>query len=186
MKRTYYINGVFGLTGSGKTTYLARCGALWVKHHSGVIYSNFPLKGAIRLDVENLGKFEPIPDSIMLIDEISLVCDCRQWKNFDSDLTYFFTHHRKHKCSIVWASQGFADADKKIRTLTDTLYHCYPWFGGFCAAYKVHKYCQLVRGSYDEGYSETRFPVLYRPKKWGKYFDTGYKKQLPVIPPVAW
>lgn len=183
--RKYWIRGVFGLTGSGKTTLLARAAAKHIKS-GGKVYSNFPLKGCYRLDIEKLGDFVPPENSLLLIDEISMICDCRQWKYFDSNLQYFFTHHRKHKCSIFWASQSFGDADKKIRNLTDKLYHCYSWHFGLCSAYPVEKFQRLEHFAYQEGYEESCLPLLYSPKKWGKLFDTDYKRELPPLDCSLW
>ena len=85
----YYIRGVFGLTGSGKTTFLARAAADHLKDGKPV-FSNFDLVGAYRISIDDLGRVALPADSLVLIDEISTVCDCRQWKSFDSDLVYFF------------------------------------------------------------------------------------------------
>lgn len=182
----YFIRGVFGLTGSGKTTFLAREAAYHMKKDLPV-FANFELKGAYKINVDELGKLALPVDSLVLLDEISLVCDCRDWKNFSSDLTYFFTHHRKNKCSVFWASQYFGDADKKIRNLTDRVYHVVPWFFGLSAAYPVEKVQYNENYQYIEGYSEGRFPVLYSPRKYGKLFDTcGGCRKLPPLPLEKW
>ena len=110
--------------------------------------------------------------ALVLIDEISTVCDCRDWKNFNSDLVYFFSHHRHLKCSVFWASQMFSDADKKIRNVTDRVYHVRRWLFGLSAAYPVEKFQRLEHWQYSEGYDEHRIPIIYSPKKYGYMFDT--------------
>lgn len=180
-----FVHGVFGLPGSGKTTFLAKYA--FDSFKKGVpVYSNFELIGAYKIDVlSDLGK-KDIHDCLVLIDEISLVCDCRDWKSFDSSLVYFFTHHRHYNVNIVWASQSWGDADKKIRNLTDKLYHCYRGSFGFCKAYHVYKYLRLENGQYLDGYDESRIPVLYRPSKYGKLFDTHVKRQLAPFDDIKW
>ena len=186
MSSKYFIRGVFGLTGSGKTTFLARAAARHL-NKGYPVFANFALQGAYKITVDNLGKVSLPPDSLVLLDEISLVCDCREWKNFSGDLVYFFTHHRKQKVSIFWASQNFGDADKKIRNLTDKVYRVVPWYFGLSAAYPVDKIQYNERYQYVEGYSERRFPVLYSPAKYGSMFDTlGGVKALPPVSLRKW
>lgn len=186
MRSKYFIRGVFGLTGSGKTTFLARAAAHHLKKGYPV-FANFELQGAYKISVDDLGKVALPFDSLVLLDEISLVCDCREWKNFSGDLVYFFTHHRKLKCSVFWASQNFGDADKKIRNLTDRVYRVVPWFFGLSAAYPVEKIQYNEGYQYIEGYAENRLPLLYSPKKYGAMFDTlGGTRTLPDIPLEKW
>ena len=83
------IFGVFGLPRSGKTTYLCKIAKSYIKR--GIrVYSNFPCHGCYKLDFSKLGRFD-FSNCVLLIDEISLVADSRDWKNFNSDLVYFFT-----------------------------------------------------------------------------------------------
>lgn len=186
MSTKYFIRGVFGLTGSGKTTFLARAAARHLKKGYPV-FSNFGLLGAYKISVDELGKLSLPCNSLVLLDEISLVCDCREWKNFSSDLVYFFTHHRKLKCSVFWASQNFGDADKKIRNLTDRVYRVVPWYFGFSAAYPVNKVQYNEGYQYIEGYQEFPLPLIYSPAKYGKLFDTlGGTRELPPLPLSKW
>ena len=93
--------GVFGLPRSGKTTFLAKVSkqALAGKKQLSVgggawkvaigdfapyahVYSNFPLQGCERIEFKDLGKYDTTR-SLILIDEISLFCDARDYKNFD-------------------------------------------------------------------------------------------------------
>ena len=87
------INNIFGLPGSGKTTFLAWAAARAMQGkflHCGKIplqsipryknvFSNFPLKGAMRLDIETLG-YVAYPESLLLIDESVLLADSRDYK----------------------------------------------------------------------------------------------------------
>ena len=71
------IQGVFGLPRSGKSTYLARLAKKGFKKYERV-YSNFYIKGCYQLDFDTLGKVE-YKNCLILIDEISLFCDCRSY-----------------------------------------------------------------------------------------------------------
>lgn len=186
MSTKYFIRGVFGLTGSGKTTFLARAAARHLKKGLPV-FANFGLQGAYKITVNDLGKMSLPPDSLVLLDEISLVCDCREWKAFSGDLVYFFTHHRHLKCSVFWASQNFGDADKKIRNLTDRVYRVVPWYFGLSAAYPVNKVQYNESYQYIEGYQEGPLPLLYSPARYGQMFDTlGGTRDLPALPLEKW
>lgn len=93
------VQGVFGLPGSGKSTYLAKLAKKSFKKYDRV-YSNFYIRGCYQLDFDTLGLVD-YSDCLILIDEISLFCDCRNWKNFSSDMVYFWTNHRHYGVDIV-------------------------------------------------------------------------------------
>ena len=92
------VEGIFGLPGQGKSTYLAKLAKKAIKKKIKV-YSNFYIKGCYKLDFDDLGVHD-YSDCLILIDEISLFCDCRSWKNFNADLVYFFTKEKPPKAVI--------------------------------------------------------------------------------------
>ena len=129
------ISAIFGLPGSGKSlclSYIAwravNCKSINFHgfHLSTAkyarVYTNFPFEGAYKLDFESLGKAE-YSNCLMLIDEIQLFADSRNFKTFGDNLKYFFSMHRHDKIDIVYASQSFDNVDKRIRSLTDRLYY---------------------------------------------------------------
>ena len=79
------IEAVFGLPRSGKSTYLAYL-AKKAQRKGIKVYSNYYIDGCYTLDFENLGKYD-YSDCLMLIDEISLLADSRDWKQFNSDIS---------------------------------------------------------------------------------------------------
>lgn len=122
------IQGVFGLPGMGKSTFLAKCA--WMCLHGKTfmnvpphkyVYSNFACPGCYELDFDTLGKYN-YHDCLILIDEIMLFADCRDFKTFSADLKYFFALHRHFNIDIIWCSQYYSDCDKKIRNLTNCFY----------------------------------------------------------------
>lgn len=118
------IIGVFGLPGEGKTTMLTKCAwrCLHGKSFMGIpphskVYTNFACPGCYQLDFDTLGLYD-YHDCLILIDEIMLFADCRDFKNFTPELKWFFALHRHQNIDILWCSQYYNDCDKKIRNLT--------------------------------------------------------------------
>lgn len=177
------INMVFGLPGGGKTTFLAKKAKKALKRGERV-YTNFEFKGAYKLDFNDLGVHD-YSDCTILIDEISLLCDSRNWKEFGANLVYFFSHHRKYGVTVWACSQSFRDCDVKIRNLTDHLYYikCLPF--GFSSVRVIQKVFD-VDGEITEGYNLSGFPELvYRPRYY-KYFDSYERRPLPPNEAQPW
>ena len=121
---------VFGLPGSGKSTYLASLCKHYTKKNIKV-YSNYYISGAYTLDFSRLG-IDDYSDCVLLIDEISLLCDGRDWKAFTPELKYFFTNHRHYNVDIIACSQGYeSDCDKRIRNCADSMYQISRFFSAF-------------------------------------------------------
>ena len=121
------IVGVIGLPGAGKTTLLASAVYHWLhgKSFLGIksqklIFSNFDCPGCYKLDFDCLGLYN-FNHCNMVIDEIMLLADNRNFKSFPQHLKEFFALHRRSSCNILWASQH-ANCDKKIRELTEYYY----------------------------------------------------------------
>lgn len=178
------IQGVFGLPGSGKSTYLAKLAKK--ANNKGVkVYSNFYIKGCYQLDFDDLGQHE-YSDCLLLIDEISLFCDCRSWKNFSTDLVYFFTNHRHYNVNIVYCSQSYADCDKKIRNLTDSLYYITRSLVPFCSSVRLIDKTFSVSENIVENYKLTGLPhLVFRPRYY-KMFDSFVRRPLPPNSAEPW
>lgn len=122
---------IFGKKGSGKSSYLVK---LAIKYHKRGfhIYSNIldcTLPYVIKFDPYKLGKFVPLPNSVLLIDEAGTVYDNRKFKSFSDEARDFFKLQRHYKCIVYLASQSY-DVDKKLRDLTDDMLLCtgfLPW-----------------------------------------------------------
>lgn len=59
--------------------------------------------------------------SCILIDEVSLIWDNRDFKRMDKKVIEWFRYQRKHGCRVYFFSQTF-DIDKKLRDLADEMY----------------------------------------------------------------
>ena len=183
------ISAIFGLPGSGKSLCLSYIAYRAVNDKSinfhgfhlssakyARVYTNFPCEGAYKLDFETLGK-APYSDCLMLIDEIQLFADSRNFKTFGDNLKYFFSMHRHDKIDIVYASQSFDNVDKRIRSLTDRLYYVDKWLFNTIRVRGINSFFDVARGSISEGYqyaSGFNTKYFYAPRLY-KYNDTWAK-----------
>lgn len=121
----------FGLPGSGKTSFLAYTAALeQARIDCGIspykqIYSNVDLNvRGVRFvsDVKSLmGKFD-LSYSLLLLDEATLLFNCRKYKTFPDEVLEFFVLHRHYKCDVLLFSQRVDSTDLNIRSLFDRIY----------------------------------------------------------------
>lgn len=178
------IYGIFGLPRSGKTTLL--CKIAKKNQRKGVkVYSNFACKGCYKLDFSTLGKLD-YHDCVLLIDEISLLCDSRDWKSFSSDLVYFFTHHGHYNVDVYYCSQWLTDCDVKIRRMTESLIYVENFAFGFSKKYRVLR--EITTNDVGDVVDCYRFkfglPYFRRP--YYKMFDSFTRKKLPAAPEELW
>ena len=115
MKSPYKLYIVVGEKASGKTAYLAKLCEIYNKKTVRQVYSNCGV--GFELPYEYWTQEYPA-DSLLLIDEIGLIHDNRNFKSFDAACNEFYKYQRKNKLIIVATSQNM-DIDKKIRILTD-------------------------------------------------------------------
>lgn len=178
----------FGLPGSGKTSALTMVAQQALRGRSVLglgtythVYTTYQCAGCCKLNFSALGKYD-FTDSLLIIDEISLYADNRNFKSFSADLLYFFKLHRHYHVDVIWCSQSFTDADKKIRDVTDTAYLIEPWFFGITHLKPLVKYFDMSFGKVAEGVvvaPMSRWVWCYRPKYY-KYFDSYSRKSLPA------
>lgn len=177
---------IHGFPGAGKTTVLTMIAqrSLQGKETLGIppykmVLTSFPCPGCYQLDFSQLGKVN-FHDCLMIIDEISLFADSRDYKKFSEDLLYFFKLHRHFHISLVWCSQSATDADKKIRTVTERSYIIdkFFWWTFIKPIYKKHT---VKNGVPDENFMlapSLDWVWCFRPH-WYKYFDSFETKPLP-------
>lgn len=118
----------FGLPGAGKSSMLAkiaydeqkriRAGKSPYKR----ILSNYYIEGCEEIHFEDLGTYD-MSESLILLDEITLDADSRDFKTFSKNLKEFFILHRHYRCDVVYATQQYDGVDKKIRDLTHNLFY---------------------------------------------------------------
>lgn len=115
--KTYMI---IGKKGSGKTSTMTR---LIYEHirKGWNVYCTDHYPGTTYIPVDKIGKAYIQPNSVLFVDEVGMVWDCRKHKEFPDYLRDFFKLSRHYKIKIYMFSQTF-DVDKKIRDLTDNMY----------------------------------------------------------------
>lgn len=183
------ICGLFGLPGSGKSLCLSYIAYRAIQGKSinfhgfnicsdkfSRVYTNFPCEGAYKLDFETLGR-APYKYAFMIIDEIQLFADSRNFKNFGDNLKYFFSMHRHDHITILYASQSFDNVDKRIRSLTDKLYYIDRAPFNLIRVRAILSYFDVSHGNINEGYqycSGLNTKYFYAPRLY-KYNDTWAK-----------
>lgn len=122
----YKLYLVFGKKGSGKSTYLVKLAYKYLrKKKSGwKVYTNmeeFYFPGVRHFDIQHLGDFVPEVNSLLLLDEVGMIWDNRDYKLFKPQVRDFFKLQRHYHVLVYMASQTF-DVDKKLRDLCDGMF----------------------------------------------------------------
>lgn len=188
---------VFGKKGSGKTTFLAKTAYQYLKKGFSV-YSTEKIPGVIQFQVENIGKVTFPENSVILIDEVGMIWDNRNFKTFKPEVRDYFKYQRHEKHIVYLFSQTF-DVDIKLRNLTDCMYLCVNHFGWISIARKIKRSITLV---HPQGDAESRIaddlefePLLFSLfgaktiiftfiPRWAPLFDSHEKLGLPEYPDV--
>lgn len=197
------VTGYFGLPGSGKTTFLTMIAQKELKLISqgkskyDRVYTNFYCEGCYCLRWEDLG-VKLIEDSLILIDEITLFADSRDFKQFPFAIKQFFILHRHYCCDIIYFTQHYNNVDKKIRDLTYDLYFVRPFLHWFSKATRIFRTLDIQEQTHEivNGYRFSNFfdmlfagkvvQFCFRPR-WYKYFDSyEANRNLPKINLVLW
>lgn len=129
-----------GKKGVGKSTILQQEA---FKHYKKGwnIYCNIgdtTFKKAHEIDCTKLWEADIKPHSVVLIDEVNLLWDNRDFKKFPQELNRWFRAQRHEKVKVIMFSQT-ADVDKKIRDLTDRIYLVRRYFQVLIIAYPFEK-----------------------------------------------
>lgn len=116
----YKLVMIFGKKGAGKTSLLVKL-AMKYQRKGIKVYSTERIPGCYLVDPDDVGFYEFDPDSVLLIDEVSLVWGNRHFKDFKKEVEEWFRLQRHRRIRVFMFSQTF-DVDKKIRDLTDELF----------------------------------------------------------------
>lgn len=193
-RNPYKLIMVFGKKGSGKTTYLTKLTHRYLKRGRPV-YCTEKIPGAIQFDVELIGDVTFPEDAVILIDEVGLVWDNRNFKTFRPEVNRYFKYQRHEKHTVYLFSQTF-DVDVKIRNLTDAMYLMTCKLNFISVARKIRRSIVLVQ---PHGDSESRiadclefepillslfgaktFEITFIPR-WSDFFNSHDKIGLPMI-----
>lgn len=186
----YKLYMVFGKKGSGKSTYLVRQAKKYMKKGYSV-YTNMTdcmLPGVRIFDVDDLGEFVPEANSCLLIDEVGMIWDSRNFKNFKPSVRDFFKLQRHYHVVCFLASQTF-DIDKKLRDLCDGMILFTNVFNVFSLGRPITKRIVLTESTSE---AESRisenlkfcpiwyWKITYIPK-WIKYFNSFDVPDMPKL-----
>lgn len=186
------ISFFFGLPRSGKTTILAsfaykeskkiQRGKSKYKYILSNVELNIP--GVHLIQFDDIGIYE-FTDSLILIDEASVFCDNRDWKNFSKHKIAFMMLHGHYNCDFCFFSQSYNGYDSKLRSITSNVY--YVRRGLFFSKYTRIPYGIIIPDRKDnagsrfgeiiEGYCKPSFFIrLFSPRvlrcRYFKYFNS--------------
>lgn len=113
----------YGKKGCGKSTIAQKLIYQHYKKGWHIYYNegDSRFKHGTAIDATKLWTYDFKPHSLIIIDEVNLLWDNRQFKSFPKELNQWFRLQRHFKVKVIMFSQT-ADADKKIRDLTDRVY----------------------------------------------------------------
>lgn len=190
----YKLTMVFGKKGSGKSTLMVRMAYEYLAM-GWTVFCTERLDGCIFIDYQDIGFKNIPPNSLLLVDEVGMIWDNRNFKNFKNEVRDWFKLQRHYKVKVVLFSQTF-DIDKKLRDLTDDMYLCTNMARVFSWAKRITRRIVLVQpgpespARIDE---ELAFDwLLFWPfgsriltfiPKWAPYFDS---HNCPVLPEGDW
>lgn len=181
----------FGVPGCGKTTILTKIAQKELrKREKGKskyahILTNFYCEGCEVVGFDSLASYN-ISDSLILLDEITLDSDSRDFKTFSKGHKDFFTLHRHLNNDIVVFCQDYSRMDKTIRNNVYDLWYVskpvFPFFRQFSTAKRIYRNIainemnsELTLGYRFATFWETVFSpcrkIIYR-KPFYKYFDS--------------
>lgn len=190
----YKLIMVFGKKGAGKSTFMTKLSIQYLRK-GRIVYSTVEIPGVRFFDVDDIGRCNFPEGSIVLIDEVGMIWDNRQYKNFRTDVRDWFKLQRHNKVTVYLFSQTF-DVDVKLRNLTDAMYLITCHFSVFSVARKIKRGIVIVN---PDGQSEARIadslefvsPLLslfgarsliftWIPS-WVKYFNSFELPDKPII-----
>lgn len=178
------ITGYFGLPGCGKSTFLAKIAKQYQKKGYRVfVLSDSPVDGCCLFDWKDLGVYD-MSNSVILIDEVSLYADNRDYKKFADTVKKFMILHRHYHCDIFWFTQQYDGVDRKIRELTTCLYYVRS-LGSVSYAVRIDRFIRVDKEQMQimVGYKLSSIlrilfawlngclKVCYRPRYY-RYFDS--------------
>lgn len=190
----YRLYLVFGKKGSGKSTYLVKLAQQHLKR-GWLVYTNMSelfMPGVRHFELQHLGDFVPPSDSLLLLDEVGMIWDARDYKNFRPCVRDFFKLQRHYHVKVYMASQTF-DVDKKLRDLTDGMFLHVNLLRVFTVGKRITRKVVLTQST-SEAESRISEDLVMCPiwewtwtyiPKWAKYFDSHSIPDRPQLQYVA-
>lgn len=177
----YKLYLVFGKKGSGKSTYLVKLARQHLKR-GWIVYTNMDelcMPGVRHFNIQHLGDFVPESRSLLLLDEVGMIWDNRDYKVFKPCVRDFFKLQRHYHVKVYMASQTF-DVDKKLRDLCDGMFLHTNFLRVFTLGKRIVRKVVLTQST-SEAESRISEDLVMLPfwewtftyiPKWAKYFDS--------------
>lgn len=177
----YKLYLVFGKKGSGKSTYLVKLAKQHLKK-GWKVYTNMEelfMPGVRHFNIQHLGDFVPEARSLLLLDEVGMIWDNRDYKVFKPAVRDFFKLQRHYHVKVYMASQTF-DVDKKLRDLCDGMFLHQNFARVFTLGKRIVRKVVITQSTSE---AESRisedlvvlpfwnWTLTYIPK-WARYFDS--------------
>ena len=141
-RNPYKLFMVFGKKGAGKSTLMCKL-ALKYSKKGRPVYCNVPIPGTYYFNVDQIGCKGFPENSVVMIDEVGMIWDNRNFKSFREDVRDYFKLQRHYRHTVYLFSQSF-DVDKKLRDLTDNMYLIRNFFNCFTIARRITKTITIV------------------------------------------
>lgn len=199
----YKLIFIFAKKGQGKSTLLTKMALNHLKH-GWTVFSTDPIPGCYLIRPEEIGYYELPWHSLLIIDEIGMIWDNRDFKNFSNAVRDWFKLQRHRGVKVICASQSF-DVDKKIRDLADDMFLLQKKFRVFSYGKRILKILDIVEANGDHN-SESRIvdqlkfdsilffwagsrTLTFIPH-WTKYFDSFSapplkQKEFEIVPELG-
>lgn len=191
-RNPYKLIMIFGKKGSGKSTTLTKLALKYLKK-GWTVYTTEPVPGTYKIDPNQVGFVNFKPHSVILIDEVGMIWDNRNFKSFKPEVRDFFKLQRHYKLRVYLFSQSF-DIDKKLRDLTDEMYLMKCFFNVFSYGKKINRKIVLTKST-SEAPSTISEDLIFDPlllfwcgsrfltfiPKYAKYFDSFYTPTLKIV-----
>lgn len=189
---------IWGKKRSGKTTLLQKF-AIEYQKKGYTCYSNVELFGCYKFNPKDFGKKQAPRKSVILLDEISMLYDGRNFKSFDLAISDYI-RLLGHKNNVLIAASQTFDIDKRLRDLVDEMYLCVKFLSVYSIAKRIkkvptlHKPLQLENGkSAGEGFISEDFkyypPTMWKYTfipRWAQFFNSFDDTPLPLIRSSLW
>lgn len=189
-RNPYKLYMVFGKKGSGKSTFLVKQAMRYMRK-GYTVYTNMDdlcLENVRIIDAMDIGDFVPVENSLLLLDEVGMIYDNRDFKKFKPQTRDFYKLQRHYKVVVYLASQTY-DIDKKLRDLTDSMFLVTNFLTVFSLVRPISKKVALTQAT-SEGESRiaenlkfqfiTNWKITYIPR-YIKYFQSFKAPALPEI-----
>lgn len=147
-KNPYKLKMFFGKKGCGKTTHICKTAMKYQKKGYAVYTTEF-IPGTYHIEYADIGVVSFPRNSIIFVDEVGMIWDNREFKNFQKHVRNYFKLQRHYGNTVYLYSQCF-DIDKKLRDLCDELYIMKSYFNCISVCKRIKKDLAIVEAKGDQ------------------------------------